>query len=439
MNPVLLKPGTDRRSHVVLLGRPHGELVAGEFATGRRHLAEAAYAALADLRAPLRRGRLRGRRQPDRDQPARRATTSTWAWPGAPGCRSWSSATSTAAACSPPCTARSPCSTPPTRRWSRGWIVNKFRGDPALLQPRPRHDRGGDRPAGARRAALAGRRVAGLRGRARRRRLVRAPAAAPAAHAAGGGRPAAPRLSNATDVDALAAEPGVAVDRDRRPGRGRRRRPGRAARHPGHRGRPGLAARARHRRRRAWPAPPPAGRCSASAAATRCSPSTSTTRSSPAPARCAGLGLLPTDRDVRRADKRLGRPAGSWRGHPVRGVRDPPRRRPGRRGTPPARPGAVPRRLAPRRGLGHHLARRLRERRLPPGLAHRRRRRRPASTGGPRPARPVRGRTATAMLDRLADAVDEHLDTARCSASSRTAPSGPAVHPTRRPATRQVG
>ncbi|WP_426560976.1 cobyric acid synthase [Angustibacter sp. McL0619] len=51
MNPVLLKPGGDRRSHVVLMGRSYGELEAGEFATGRRVLAEAAYAAFDDLRS----------------------------------------------------------------------------------------------------------------------------------------------------------------------------------------------------------------------------------------------------------------------------------------------------------------------------------------------------------------------------------------------------
>ncbi len=51
MNPVLLKPGSDRRSHVVLMGRSHGHLESGEFATGRRELAEAAWAALADLRS----------------------------------------------------------------------------------------------------------------------------------------------------------------------------------------------------------------------------------------------------------------------------------------------------------------------------------------------------------------------------------------------------
>jgi adenosylcobyric acid synthase len=49
MNPVLLKPGSDRRSHVVLRGRPHGTLESGEYATGRAHLATAAYAAYEEL------------------------------------------------------------------------------------------------------------------------------------------------------------------------------------------------------------------------------------------------------------------------------------------------------------------------------------------------------------------------------------------------------
>lgn len=49
MNPVLLKPGSDRRSHIVLMGQPAGTLEAGEFATGRRHLAAAAFDAFRDL------------------------------------------------------------------------------------------------------------------------------------------------------------------------------------------------------------------------------------------------------------------------------------------------------------------------------------------------------------------------------------------------------
>ncbi|HEY5877799.1 MAG TPA: cobyric acid synthase [Nakamurella sp.] len=49
MNPVLLKPGSDRRSFVVVRGRPAGTLEAGEFASGRRHLARAAFAAYEEL------------------------------------------------------------------------------------------------------------------------------------------------------------------------------------------------------------------------------------------------------------------------------------------------------------------------------------------------------------------------------------------------------
>jgi adenosylcobyric acid synthase len=49
MNPVLLKPGSDRRSHVVLMGQPAGELSSGDWTTGRRHLATAAHAAYDDL------------------------------------------------------------------------------------------------------------------------------------------------------------------------------------------------------------------------------------------------------------------------------------------------------------------------------------------------------------------------------------------------------
>ena len=49
MNPVLLKPGSDRRSHIVLMGRSWGELDAGEWATGRKVLAQRAFEAFRDL------------------------------------------------------------------------------------------------------------------------------------------------------------------------------------------------------------------------------------------------------------------------------------------------------------------------------------------------------------------------------------------------------
>ena len=51
MNPVLLKPGSDQRSHVVLMGRPWGEVVSSDWLEGRRALAAAAHAAFDDLAA----------------------------------------------------------------------------------------------------------------------------------------------------------------------------------------------------------------------------------------------------------------------------------------------------------------------------------------------------------------------------------------------------
>ena len=51
LNPVLLKPGTDRRSYIVLRGQPAGTLEAGEYVGGRTKLAEAAFPAYEELDA----------------------------------------------------------------------------------------------------------------------------------------------------------------------------------------------------------------------------------------------------------------------------------------------------------------------------------------------------------------------------------------------------
>ncbi len=51
MNPVLLKPGTDRRSFIVLRGQSSGTLEAGEYSTGRRRLAAAAWDSYEELAA----------------------------------------------------------------------------------------------------------------------------------------------------------------------------------------------------------------------------------------------------------------------------------------------------------------------------------------------------------------------------------------------------
>lgn len=49
MNPVLLKPGGDRRSHVVVNGRPAGTIDSKSWVSGRTHLRDAAWAAYDDL------------------------------------------------------------------------------------------------------------------------------------------------------------------------------------------------------------------------------------------------------------------------------------------------------------------------------------------------------------------------------------------------------
>jgi adenosylcobyric acid synthase len=51
MNPVLLKPGSDLRSHVVLMGKAYGDLEAASFADARSDLAAVAFTAFDDLRS----------------------------------------------------------------------------------------------------------------------------------------------------------------------------------------------------------------------------------------------------------------------------------------------------------------------------------------------------------------------------------------------------
>jgi len=51
MNPVLLKPAGDRRSHLVVMGQPAGELDAAAFAEAPGRLADVAHAAFDDLRS----------------------------------------------------------------------------------------------------------------------------------------------------------------------------------------------------------------------------------------------------------------------------------------------------------------------------------------------------------------------------------------------------
>ena len=107
MNPVLLKPGSDRRSQVVVLGQPVAEADAMSYRPMAAQLREVALASLNRLRAQYDVVICEGPAARPRSTCAP-PTWPTWAWPPRPGCRSSWSATSTAAGCSPPCTARWP-------------------------------------------------------------------------------------------------------------------------------------------------------------------------------------------------------------------------------------------------------------------------------------------------------------------------------------------
>ena len=137
----------------------------------------------------------------------------TWDWPARRTCRSWSSATSTAAACWPICSAPSRCSCPEDQALIAGFVVNKFRGDPALLAPgldqlealtgRPTY---GVVPFSDElwldaedSVSVVARQVVGVPQPPRGEDWLRVAAIR------------LPRISNSTDVEALACEPGVLV------------------------------------------------------------------------------------------------------------------------------------------------------------------------------------------------------------------------------------
>ena len=303
------------------------------------------------------------------------------AGPGGRRSRSSWSATSTGAACSPPCTAPSPCWIRPTRPWSAA-SSSTSSGVTRRCWPRAGHARG-----------LTG---------------------GPCSGCCPGARDSTCDVEDSLALDADAAAPG----------RGRSGASGRGRHPPGQRD-PHTPDQQLHRRRRAgrrargagplrdrarpsWPTPtswsspvpgPPwptwAG-CGSGGWRRGHRPGAA--RGQPVLGICggyqmlaaeiddpvesgagvvAGLGLLPV-RVTFGADKVLGRPSGTGYGATVPGIRDPPRRGRGRRG---AR-GALPGRLPDRGRLGHDLARDAGERPVPASLPDRGRRARRAGLHG---------------------------------------------------------
>jgi len=204
MNPVLLKPGSDRRSHVVVMGQPAGSVSATDFVDGRAHLAQAAYGAFDDLASRYDLVVAEGAGSPAEINLrasdyvnmglARHASVPTVVVGDIDRGGVFAAFLGTVALLSPADQAH-----------VAGFVVNKFRGDESLLAPGLEEL-----------AALTGRRVYGvlpwhpdvwldsedaldLAGR----------------RSSGGARKVAvvrlPRISNFTDVDALGLEPDLDV------------------------------------------------------------------------------------------------------------------------------------------------------------------------------------------------------------------------------------
>jgi adenosylcobyric acid synthase len=206
MNPVLLKPGSDLRSHVVVMGRPAGTVDATDFAGGRDRLARAAYDAWDDLSSRYDVVVSEGAGSPAEINLragdfvnmglARHAGLPTVVVGDIDRGGVFAAMYGTVGLLEPE-----------DQRLVAGFVVNKFRGDRGLLEP------GLDRIA-----ALTGRRVYGvlpwhpdlwldsedaLDLDARRVRDHRAALKVAVVRL--------PRISNFTDVDALGLEPGLDV------------------------------------------------------------------------------------------------------------------------------------------------------------------------------------------------------------------------------------
>ncbi|MGZ4517595.1 MAG: cobyric acid synthase, partial [Mycobacteriaceae bacterium] len=214
MNPVLLKPGSDHRSHVVLMGQPWGELQAGEFATGRKVLAEKAFEAFADLSSRYDVVIAEGAGSPAEIN-LRAGDYVNMGLARAVGLPVIVVGDIDRGGVLAAMYGTLTLLDDADQAHIKGWIINKFRGDLGLLQPGLRMlEERTERPVlgvlpylndvwldGEDSLAIAGW-SGGASGRDE-------------APAVGGTLSVAvvrfPRISNATDVDALAAEPGVSV------------------------------------------------------------------------------------------------------------------------------------------------------------------------------------------------------------------------------------
>jgi adenosylcobyric acid synthase len=205
MNPVLLKPGSDRRSHVVLNGRPYGSISSAEFAGARTALADAAFAAFDDLAGRFDVVCCEGAGSPTEINLrshdyvnlglARHAGMAVVVVGDIDRGGLYAALYGTVALLQPA-----------DQRLVAGFVVNKFRGDEHLLEPANRELE-----------RLTGRRVLGVLPWSPHAWLDAEDGLDVAGRAAATGDPLVvavvrfPRISNFTDVDALGLEPDVEV------------------------------------------------------------------------------------------------------------------------------------------------------------------------------------------------------------------------------------
>ncbi len=211
MNPVLLKPGSDTRTHVIVLGQPRDEVSAAEYRTHSGDLLKIALDSLEDLRAEYDVVICEGAGSPaeinlrDTDIAnmglARAAGLPVIVVGDIDRGGVFAALYGTLALLHPA-----------DQALISGFVINKFRGDPGLLAPGLRMLTG-----------LTGRPVLGVlpwRGGLGldMEDSLALDAAAPGTSAGPAGKDVlrvsvirTPRISNFTDVDALAAEPGVLV------------------------------------------------------------------------------------------------------------------------------------------------------------------------------------------------------------------------------------
>lgn len=313
MNPVLLKPGSDMTSHVVLCGKPAGTVRSGQWRQVRPQLAAAAFEALERLRSTYDVVIAEGAGSPAEinlrtDDFTNLGLAAKTRWPmivvgdidrggvlaafyGTLGVVN-----------------------PDDQKLISGWVVNKFRGSRELLQP------GLDQIAD-----LTGRPVLGVVPYLPDLWLdvedsLSATASPPSLGAPAGGALTVavvryPRVSNSTDLDALAVEPGVQVQWTRTPDQVRSAD---VVVLPGSRAtvsdmawlrKTGLAAAVIDH---ASAGKPVLGMCGGYQMLAH----TITDNVESDVGTVDGLGLLPTDVEFSQ-EKTLGTPIGQWRGHPV--------------------------------------------------------------------------------------------------------------------------